>query len=508
MGEDLASMAQVVVENLHHTWLYRAIEGWCRKDALELREELGLDKFSITSSDPIEMYQQVKRHLLSKTFQDEEMMKFLMEAPRWAGFSLRKEEFQSGQQVIGAAKNEAIALLWLMAIPKMIVSPTVMPEDYPIDGIMKVIGSLMESDETREALVGHMSRAMESHGILDIVFEPSPIGRGYAIDDAMRTQRLRSLIAMVIMQATGYAFDIDMVFTLDEEQMVEEATAYVVAMQTKSILKSQITGGEGLRPFDWPLIGNPEICNRLFRTLDALQQYASQMTTCSIYSTEADGNRTPWNKREFASYLLHELAEHYLEIYRIRHGKSENPELELFIDLINAENTEIAKRLIETKKPGNILFEELSDYKQKAKVGEQPKISPERRFKVILSELKQRVAEDNLEQVSADELTDQIVEVFDTITEIVEGNRSALGDESDRFAQALCFETGYRILQLLDVGEALMDLPWVSRFIAEESARSDITKGDMSHLDDEHRIRRIISSYAGGVTYLILQRSK
>ena len=40
MGNDLASMAQVIVESLHHTWLYRAIEGWCRKAALELREEL------------------------------------------------------------------------------------------------------------------------------------------------------------------------------------------------------------------------------------------------------------------------------------------------------------------------------------------------------------------------------------------------------------------------------------------------------------------------------------
>jgi hypothetical protein len=349
---------------------------------------------------------------------------------------------------------------------------------------------------------------MDSHGILDIVFEPSPIGRGYVIDDTMRTQRLRSLIAMVIMQATGCAFDIDMVFTLDEEQVVEEATAYVVSMQTKSMLRSQISGGEGLRPFDWPLIGNPMICNRLFKTLDVLQQYSSQMTTCSMYSTEVDGKRTPWTKREFVSYLLQELSEHYSEIYRIRHGRSENPELELFIALINGENIEIAKRLIQSKKPGNILFEELSDYKQKAKVGEQPKISPERRFRVILSELKHSVAEEKLEQVSTDEITDQIVEVFDTIAEIVEANKSSLGDESDRFAQALCFETAYRILQLLDVGEALMDLPWVSRFIAEESARSDITTGDMSHLEEEHRIKRIISSYAGGLTYLILQSSK
>ncbi|MHA2322462.1 MAG: hypothetical protein ACXACG_12495, partial [Candidatus Thorarchaeota archaeon] len=133
MGSDLVDMTRAIVDNLHLTWLYRAIEGWCRMDGIELREELGLASFSITSSDPIEMYQTVKKHLLSKTFQDDDTLQFLMDAPRWVGFTLDKNEFQSGQQVIGAAKDEAIALLWLMAIPKLIISPTVMPEEYPVD---------------------------------------------------------------------------------------------------------------------------------------------------------------------------------------------------------------------------------------------------------------------------------------------------------------------------------------------------------------------------------------
>ncbi len=39
-----------IVENLSQTWLYRTIEEWSRKDALEIREELGLGSFSVTSS--------------------------------------------------------------------------------------------------------------------------------------------------------------------------------------------------------------------------------------------------------------------------------------------------------------------------------------------------------------------------------------------------------------------------------------------------------------------------
>ena len=208
------------------------------------------------------------------------------------------------------------------------------------------------------------------------------------------------------------------------------------------------------------------------------------------------------------SFLLGELTEHYTEIHRVRYGKEKDDELSLFINLLTGENIEIAQRLSEANDPGAVLFEELSSYKQKAKIGEKPRISPERRFRIILSTLKQQVSDNKLEGVSPDEITEQVIDAFDAIFEVVESHKSSLGDEAEGFAQALCFETAYRLLQLLEVGNALIDLPWVSRFIAEESARSDISIGDMNHLGDEHRIRRIVSAYAGGLTYLILQSSK
>jgi hypothetical protein len=147
MGSNLKEMTTALVENLHQTWLYKAIEEWCRTDALELREELGLTGFSITSSDPIEMYQAIKRMLLERTFHDEDTLQFLMRVPSWAGFSLAADEFQSGQQLIGAARDEAIALLWLMAIPKLIISPNTLPEDYPIEGVHEFINMLLSTDE-------------------------------------------------------------------------------------------------------------------------------------------------------------------------------------------------------------------------------------------------------------------------------------------------------------------------------------------------------------------------
>ncbi len=507
MSLDLLDVTKSVVDNLHQTWLFRAIEELCRKDALELREELDLASFSISTSNSIERYNMVKKHLLSKRFQDDATLEFLMDAPRWAGFALNEDEFQSSQQVIGAARNEAIALLWLMAIPKLIISPIISPEEYPIEGIRQFVSNLMTSDESRALLVNDMSKAMESRGIHDIVFEPNPIGKGYSIDDTLRLQRIQSLLAMIMMHSTKYSFDIDRIFTLNERGIIEETTAYIISMHAKSMLKNQITGAGAQRPFDWPLIGNPKTCSNLFTTLDVLQQSALNMTTCSKYTSESAQGRTPWGKREFTSFLINEITEHYSEIHRVRHGKSKNIELDLFIKLLTLENNEITERLVETDDLGGMLFTELNKYKQKAKNGEQPQITPERRFRVILLNLKQRVSADVLDVISSEEIIDQIIEVFDAIVDVVESHKKSFGEESERFTQALCFETAYRILQLLNVGGAIMDLPWVSRFIAEESARSYISTGELSNLDDEHRIRRIVSAYAGGLTYLVLQCS-
>ncbi len=494
-----------IVENLSQTWLYRTIEEWSRKDALEIREELGLGSFSVTSSDPVDRYTNIKQHILSKTIHDEETLEFLMRVPNWVGFNLDEKEFHSGQQVIGAAREEAIAMLWLMAFPKIIISPTILPEEYSTGGIHEFIERMLSSDESRTNLMEQMSTDMENRGIPDIVFEPNPLGRGYTIDESIKEQRLRALIALVIMKSSGFPFDIDQVFVLNDKEIIEETTAYIVSMHTKRTLKNQIKGEGVRRFFDWPLVGNPKNCGRLFVTLDVLARSAARMSSCSMFSSETNGDRKTWSDLDFITFLIQEIVNHYTETMRVRYGKGKNRELALFLDFLSSEKREIAERLLESNDIGKDLFEELSEYKQRARTGEKPKISPERRFGVVLSSLKQSLEDEKLENISQDTIIDQVNDAFNAIGKVVESHLDSLGDESERFTQALCFETSYRILQLLDLGGALMDIPWVSRFIAEESARSDISSGDLSKLDDEYRIRRIVSSYAGGVTYLILQ---
>jgi hypothetical protein len=502
---DLKHTTRSVVENLRNTLLYRAIEEWSRKSAFEIREELGLASFSVTSSDSVEMYREIKKHILSQTVHDDETLKFLMDVPRWVGFNLDAEEFQSGQQVIGAAKDEAVSLLWLWVIPKVAIDPIAAPEDFASYDIKLFIQNLISSDESRSNLASQMAADMLHRGISDIVFRPNPIGRGYAIDASMTAQRLRSLIALVLMKSSGCPFDLDEVFTIDEEKLIEEITSYIIVMHAKTTLKNQITGGGSRKPFDWPLIGNLNIYGRLFSTLEVLRQSAAQMSTCSVFKNESDGEKKMWNEADFLSYLVQDIADHYTDTLRVRHGKGKNRELSLFIDLLNGERKEIAQRLADSGDRAAALAMELSIFIQRARTGEKPQITPERRFRVVLSSLKQRVEDDKLEDIQADEIIDKVNDAFDAIVGVVEHHKESLGEESERFTQALCFETSYRLLQLLKAGDAIMDIPWVSRFIAEESARTDITAGEISHLDDEHRIRRIVSAYAGGVTYLVLQ---
>jgi hypothetical protein len=505
MSESWKLTTKTIVENLRNTWLYRTIEEWTRRDALEIREELGLGSFSVTSSDPVEMYTSIKHHILSKTINDSETLNFLMKVPNWVGFSLDGDDFQSGQQVIGAAKENAIAMLWLMALPKIIINPNTLPEDYATTEIHAFIERLLSSDATRRKLREQMSTDLENLRIPDIDFHPNPIGRGYKIEEIMREQRLRALIALVLMKSSGCPIDLDEVFSLDEKGIVEEATANIVTMHARTMLKNQIIGGGGRRPFDWPLIGNPKVCGKLFVTLDILAQSANKMSTCYMFSSDSSGVKIKWRDLDFMAFLIQELADHYKEIMRIRLGKIQNHELSLFVDLISGEKKQIAERLLDSKDVGKDLFDELNGYKQRAKTGERPQISPERRFGVVLSSLKQSLEDERLDNIPRETIIDQVDDAFDAILEIVESHLDSLGEESERFTQALCFETSIRLIQLLDLGEALMDLPWVSRFIAEESARTDISDGNLTKLDDEHRIQRIVSGYAGGVTYLILQ---
>ena len=90
-------------------------------------------------------------------------------------------------------------------------------------------------------------------------------------------------------------------------------------------------------------------------------------------------------------------------------------------------------------------------------------------------------------------------------SDVINKHQDSLGNEIDKFTEELCFETSFRILDLLGIGWYLPDLPWIARFVAEESTLMDISSGELSELQESQRVRRIVYAFAGGVSFLVLQ---
>ncbi len=102
------------------------------------------------------------------------------------------------------------------------------------------------------------------------------------------------------------------------------------------------------------------------------------------------------------------------------------------------------------------------------------------------------------------ELSSLLKPVFEAVVGIIHENQTALGDDADEFAEALCFETGFMILEYVDMASALMDLLLVSKYIAGEAAVSYSVSGVVDVLDKEHQITRIAAAFLGGLVYLLL----
>ena len=442
-------------------------------------------------------------HIFSKAFQDNETIQFLMDIPNWVGFRIDEEKIDTGEQAIRAAKQSALATIWLMLIPRVLISHIVLPEDYAYQGIDVVVNSFLSSDESRREVDETISAELDSRGFGTDFFNISQIVKGFRIDETKRIERLRVLIALVLMKSTEYPFDLDRVFTLDEENLMSETEAYIITMHTQNTLNNRIKGSSSSKPFEWPLVGTNRVIAGIMNTLEVLRQYSARMTTSSLFKKSAKGEIIHWNESDFISYILDEIADYYTESLRTRPGK--NDELKRFIDILKGENIEIISRVMESGDKSGSFHEELSECKRRARVGEKAQISPERRLRVVLSTLKQSLDESQSSVISSEEILEQIVNAFDAISQVIKKHEESLGNDIDKFTEELCFETSFRILDLLGLGKHLPDLPWIARFIAEESTMIDISSGEISELRDSQRVKRIVYAFAGGVAFLVLQ---
>ncbi len=503
---DLENVARTIVSNLHQSYLYRVLTEWHEKDSLQIREDLGISSYSETTTNPADLYNKVRKHILTTAFQNEETIKFLMDVPEWVGFREDPDSIDTGEQAIRAAKQSVLASIWVMLIPRVIIGHTVLPKDFEKQGVSIIIRSLLQSDATRKKLDAIMSQELDRRGFGAEFFKISDIVKGTKISDAKRIERLRTLFALVIMKGTDFPINLDGVFTLDEKQMIKETEAFIITMHTQNALSNKIKGSSSSRPFEWPLIGTTRVLADIINSLNVMRKYSARMNTCALFKTSTKGESYPWSESEFIAFLLAEISDYYSDLLRTRSGKGKNEELNRFIDLLRGEDIEITSRVMESSDKSGSLLEELSECKRRARVGEKPQISPERRFRVVLSTLKQSLKD--TQAISTEEIVDQISITFNAILDVIKKHQETLGNEVDKFTEELCFETSFRILDLLELGRFLADLPWITRFIAEESTMIDISSGEITELRDSKRIKRIVSAFAGGVAFLVLQARK
>lgn len=505
---ELVEIAHIIVSNLHQSYLFRILSEWYEQDSLQIREDLGISSYSETADEPAALFEQVRKHILSKSFQDNEMVEFLMKIPDWVGFRVDTDFFETGEQAIRAAKQSVLALIWILLIPRVIIGHTILPEEFENQGVDIVIEHLLQNDATRKRLDSAIDSELESRGFGSDFFNIRDIVVGYKIADATRNDRFRALIALVIMKATNCPFNLDSVFTLDEESMIKETEAYIITMHAQNSLKNKIRGSSSNRPFEWPLVGTIRVFTALLNALAVMRKYSVLMTTCSLYKTSGKGQTQPWTESEFISYLVNEIADHYADTARSQSGKGKNKELDRFIDLLRGENIDISYRILESSDRPESLNEELSECKRRARIGERPQISPERRFRVVLSTLKQSLEDVHSKDLPLEEIVDQISIAFDAIPDLISKHQEILGSEVDKFTEELCFDVSFRILDLLELGGYLSDLPWITRFIAEESTMIDISKGEINELRESQRTKRIVSAFAGSVAFLVMQAKK
>ena len=506
--KELTEIAKSAVNNLHQSYVFEVISEFQKKDANEIRDELRIDISSKAKIKPFNLLESAKRHILTRALRDDDEVKFLMSVPVWAGFKPNTDYLETEEQAILAGKRSALAMLWIMMLPAICARPTVLASEIENQGLETLVENLLMSEESRAVLNRVMSLELINRGFVEEYFEISGLDSGYVLDDSMRKSRIQAMIGLMVMKASNCPFNLDKVFNLPEHRLIEETTLYIITMQTRASLAYQISGGGSSSPFDWPLVGTARVFGRLISTLDVLRRAASRMTTCSLFISTIQGKEQAWAEREFTSFLVREIADYYSGLLRMSSGGGKNKALEAFIDILAGENIEIAARVMESEDRPLQLYEELSDCKRRAGFGEKARISPERRFRVVFSNLKRRLEETQSNLLAPHDLEEEIVNSFDAIMELIEKHTDSLGTQVDKFTEQLCFETSFHILQILNLGTALGDLPWVSRYFAEEAARISISRGDLGSLDEKHRMKRIVSAFTGGVVYLVLQAQK
>ncbi|MHA1907808.1 MAG: hypothetical protein ACW98Y_10980 [Candidatus Thorarchaeota archaeon] len=129
-------------------------------------------------------------------------------------------------------------------------------------------------------------------------------------------------------------------------------------------------------------------------------------------------------------------------------------------------------------------------------------VSTENPYSTSLRELHDIFGQPQKRKMEFDELVSILTPIFDLIARAIESKKDVIGEDTEEFAQALCFDTCVSILDSANLGRLILDLPLVSRYIAGEAAVAYSIGGVVDALDPEHKVKRITAAFMVTLAYL------
>jgi hypothetical protein len=503
---NLKKIIKTVVDNLQYSLIFKLITEIANEDIFVARQDLDKVSDSELMSDPKSLYREAKIYFINRVIDDKELTQKLVEVPKLLGLDLGLNELGLyGEKVIELAKEASMITLLLFLIPRTVIGTSVIPQEFGQQGVDTIVKQLLNSDKSRKLVIKTIENEIRNRKMEPVQFEIASILKGYNIPDEKDDDFINSTIVMTLIISTGLPFILDELLDLPQIKLEEETTYYILTMHTLSALKKSISGTGRIKPFDWPITGDNRSCTHLMNLVEILQDITSSLNTCPMFVIELMSQKMKMSHEDYMVFFTDELVQHYEETLKSRQRKGKNEQLRQFIELIRKDKRGFARRILNSPDKGFGLAKELRNYKLKAKGDFRPDISPEKRYLENLGSLDRTLKIKLRSERFSSELAEDLRPVFDSISEIVKKNEKNLREDIFKFTDTLCFQTCFQILEYMKLGKNLIDLPWISRFIAEEAVRSSISSGELQLLGEEHRTERIIAAYLGGVSYLILQ---
>lgn len=502
----LFDVIKTIVENLQYSLVFRITKELENEDMFVARQELDRISDSDLMSDPESLYMEARMYFINRAIDDKEISKTLVQIPELLDVELKFDaQGIHGEDIISLAKDTSIITLMLYMIPKTVIGPSTLPQEFRQQGVDIIVKHLLGSNNDRKKVFTSIENELRSRKMVPLKFDMESILTGYNIEPEKSEDFISSLCALTLIISTGLSFTRDELLELPRKILARETTSFILTMHAQGALRKYIAGSGRKKPFDWPITGDKKSCTQVMNLLDIVRDITSSLRTCPIFVIELMSQKMKMSYEDYIVFFLEELILHYEETLKNRRGKGRNEKLRQFIKSIKDEKRSIARRLLESEDKGSMLAKELRDFNLKAKGEFRSDITPEARYLEHLRSLDGKLRIKSRSENFSFELVDYLRPVFESISEMVKKNEADLREDVFKFTDALCFQTCFQILEYVKLGDNLTDLPWISRFIAEEAVRSSISSGELQVLGEEHRIKRIIAAYLGGLSYLILQ---